>query len=93
MGGGAFAIGAGYMHRFEVLVWVAEHLKKLYGVIEISLVGGSTDALVHRELVEHPIESLLVGHSYLLMTKVYVMVPCCSSGALGSEAKVERRAA
>lgn len=66
MGGGAFAIGAGYMHRFEVLVWVAEHLKKLYGVIEISLVGGSTDALVHRELVEHPIESLLIVHHIVI---------------------------
>ena len=30
---------------------------------------------------------------YWLMTKVYVMVPCCSSGASGSALKIERLAA
>ena len=62
VGDGTFAVGARHMHRLEVVLGVVEKVKELDGVVQISLVGGCTKALIHRELVEHPVESLLVGH-------------------------------
>jgi CTP synthase (UTP-ammonia lyase) len=62
VGGGTFAVGARHMHRFEVVVRIVQELEQLDGVVEISLVGSGSNALVHWELVEHPVESFLVGH-------------------------------
>ena len=62
VGDGAFAIGAGHMHRLEVVLRVVEKIEKLDGVVEVGLVGGCSDALIHGKLVEHPFEGIGIIH-------------------------------
>ena len=65
MGDGAFAVGAGDMDGAELALGVAEGGHHIDGGLDIGLIGGSADAVVHRQLREHEVESFLVGHEKL----------------------------
>ena len=41
---------------------VVEKIEKLDGVVEVGLVGCCSDALIHREFVEHPVEGIGIIH-------------------------------
>ena len=66
----SFAVGACHMHRFEVMMGVVEEFEELNGVVKVGFVCGGSDALIHRQFVEHPFEGFLVGHGDYLVTKV-----------------------
>jgi hypothetical protein len=52
------------VHRFEVVVRIVQKLEQLDGVVKVCFVSYCTYELIHRQLVEHPVESLFIGHSY-----------------------------
>ena len=62
VGDGAFAVGAGDMDGLEFALGVAEGGHHVDGGLYIGLIGGSADAVIHRQLREHEVYSLLIGH-------------------------------
>ena len=62
MGDGAFAVGAGDMDAAEAALGVAEGGHEVEGGLDVGLVSGSADAVVHGQLGEHVIYCFLIGH-------------------------------